>query len=116
MTVVQLGVGTHPARMDLLLHAGKPFEVDVPLHDAVGVSLDLTTWTVTPRVLSVDRQTLLGVLTVTRTTTGLVLSATADQTTAWAATWPTYTPWDLSAVALIGEPRFDVAGWISLYR
>lgn len=114
--ITQLGIGTHPIRLDLLLRAGKPFEEFVPVLDAAGTALDLTTWTTSTAVLTPDGGTQLGALTVTRETTGLTLSATPVETATWAATWPLYAPWSLVAVHPTGEPRFDAAGWVSLYR
>lgn len=115
--IVQLGEGTHPARMDIgPLRAGEPFEQLIPVSDSAGVGLDQTAWTVTHAILTVDRSQTLGALTVVHDALGLTLSATAEQTTTWAQTWPTYSPWFLRSVHPSGEPLFSAAGWVSIYR
>lgn len=116
MTTVQLGVGTHPTRVDLLMRASEPFEYFLPVLDALGVGLDQTSWTVTCSVRSADRSQALTALTVDHELTGLTVRATAAETTAWAATWPTYVPWILRSVHPAGDPLFSVAGWVSIYR
>jgi hypothetical protein len=116
MTLVQLGVGTHPIRMDLMMRAGEPFSQLIPVADAAGLVLDQTAWTVTHAVLTVDRSQTLGTLTVVHDVLGLTLSATKTQTTAWAATWPTFSPWFLRSEHPSGAPLFSAAGWVSLYR
>ena len=115
--IVQLGVGTHPIRMDLgPLRAGEPFEHLIPVSDSAGLVLDQTAWTVTHAILTVDRSQTLGTLTVVHDADGLTLSATAQQTALWAATWPTFCPWWLKSTHPSGEPLFSVAGWVSIYR
>jgi hypothetical protein len=85
MSIVQLGVGTHPIRMDLMMRAGEPFSQLIPVADGAGLVLDQTAWTVTHAVLTVDRSQTLGTLTVVHDVLGLTLSATKTQTTAWAS-------------------------------
>lgn len=116
MTVIQLGVGTHPIRVDLMMRAGEPFEHLIPVADSVGVELDQTAWTTTCAVLTADRTQTLAALTVVHDADGLTISATPEQTTAWAASWPTFSPWFLRSVHPLGEPVFSLAGWVSLYR
>ena len=116
MTLIQLGVGTHPIRMDLMMQAGEPFEHLIPVADSVGVELDQTAWTTTHAVLTVDKTQTLGTFTVVHDADGITLSATAQQTATWAATWPTFSPWSLRSVHPSGEPLFSAAGWVSLYR
>jgi hypothetical protein len=116
MTGIQLGVGTHPIRMNLLIRAGEPFEHLIPVEDSAGAELDQTAWDVTCAVLTVDKSQTLAVLTVDQDADGLTLSATAEQTALWATTWPLFSPWRLKSVHPSGEPIFSVAGWVSLYR
>jgi hypothetical protein len=116
MTVVQLGEGTHPIRMDLLMRAGEPFNQLITVADSSGAVLDQTAWTVTHAVLTVDRSQTAGTLTVVHDELGLTLSATGEQTTAWAATWPTFSPWFLRSEHPSGASLFSVRGWVSLYR
>lgn len=116
MTVIQLGVGTHPIRMDLTMRAGEPFDQLIPVADGVGAELDQTAWTVSHAVLTADKTQTLGALTVVHDSLGLSLSATKEQTTAWAAIWPTFSPWFLRSEHPSGAPLFSAAGWVALYR
>jgi hypothetical protein len=114
--ITQLGLGTHPIRLDLVMRAGQPFHHFVVVEDGNGVALNQSSWTAEARVLSSQGGSTLATLTLVRETTGLALSATSGETTAWATTWPLYSPWWLRSVHPLGDPVFSAAGWISLYR
>ena len=114
MSALVLGVGTHPLRLDLTVHAGDPVEHYIPVRDAAGTLLDLTSWSGSCRVLTSDRQTL-ATLTLARDATGLTVLATPAETLAWFGVWPTYSPWRIDAAHPSGEPIFRAAGWVSLY-
>jgi hypothetical protein len=114
---IQLGVGTHPIRLDVMLRAGLPFEQFLPVSGADGVPADQTSWVVATSVLDREGGQAIGALTVVKELTGLTLKATSAQTTQWAAGgWPLYSPWFLNSVHPSGDPVFAVAGWVSLYR
>lgn len=111
-----LGIGTHPLRLDLSVHAGDPVEHYIPVRGADGVLLDLTSWTATAVVLTPDGQPLPGGnLTITHDATGLTVIASAADTTGWLTAWPSYSPWRVRATHPSGEPIFRAAGWVSLY-
>lgn len=115
MSALVLGVGTHPLRVDLSVHAGDPIDQYIPVRGADGVLLDLTSWSATAQVLTVARQPL-GVISITHDATGLTLLADGTDTAGWlAAGWPTYSPFEIRAAHPDGEPLFRTAGWLSLY-
>lgn len=114
MTALLLGIGTHPLRLDLSVHAGDPVNHYIPVRDAAGTLLDLTAWSASCRVLTSERQ-LLAALTISHDATGLTVLATPAETLAWLGAWPTYSPWEIRAAHPDGEPIFRAAGWVSLY-
>lgn len=114
MSALVLGIGTHPLRLDLSVHAGDPVEHYLPVRDAAGTLLDLTSWSTSCRVLKTDG-TQLATLTITHDVTGLTVLATPAETLAWLGVWPTYSPWRIDAAHPSGEPIFRAAGWVSLY-
>ena len=115
MSAIVLGVGTHPLRVDLSVHAGDPIDYAIPVRDSAGVLLDLTSWSASAVVSTPTNQPLAN-LTIVHDVTGLTIFATGQETAQWAETWPTYSPWCIHAEHPDGEPLFRAAGWVSLYR
>jgi hypothetical protein len=114
VSALVLGIGTHPLRLDLSVHAGDPLDHYIPVRDAAGVLLDLTSWSASATVLTADGGTL-ATLDIVHDATGLTVLADEADTAAWLGVWPTYSPWRIRAAHPSGEPIFRAAGWVSLY-
>ncbi len=114
MSAIVLGKGTHPIRMDLIVHAGQPLRQVIPVYDAAGELLDLTQWAASAEVLGTSTP-VLGEITLDHDDLGLTLRATGEQTLEWVTLWPGYSQWRIRAAHPSGEPVFSTNGWLALY-
>lgn len=98
-------IGTVPPRIDLIVQAGEPLTVSVPVLDGAGAPVAATDLVharaqIRPAVIS---EQLLHVfdtdddpvnLEITGTSASvLVISATSEETSLWQLTWPALTAW-----------------------
>ena len=111
-----LTIGRHPDRVDLVVHAGDPIDLTVPVRDALGVLVDVTGWTATAVVLRHAGGQLLYAFTPALSAAGIRIEATGAETAAWPAAWPVHVaPLRISADHPSGEPIFRAAGWVHIY-
>lgn len=107
-------LGQHPARLDLVVHAGDPVDFSIPVLDAAGVAQDLSGWSVAATATSPDG-TLLHQFTATVSGTSVRVTAGGGQTALWA--WQVYA----ARLQVTGTPPTEgpielATGWIRLYR
>lgn len=108
-------VGTHPARLDLTVHAGEPVDVSISVLDALGVPVpNLTGYTAAAQARAGDGPdaALLHTFAVTFDVGAVRVQADGDATAAWTFL---SAPWDLVLTAPGGSRSVLVAGWVRRY-
>lgn len=107
-------IGTHPTRLDLYVHPGDPIDFTVPVLDADGALVDVSTWSATATA-ALPGGVILHDFAPTVSADGVRVVATEAQTRAW--------DWAVRAARLnvaIVAPGAAAArlclGWIRLYR
>ena len=109
-------VGRHPDRVDLVVHAGDPIDLTVPVRDALDVLVDVTGWTASAVVLRHGGGQVLHTFTPVLSPAGIRVEATGAQTAIWPTAWPVHVaPLRISANHPSGGPIFRAAGWVHLY-
>lgn len=106
-------IGTHPARLDLYVHAGDPVDVGVPVLDSTGAAVTLTSWTASAQAQDVDGQVLYD-FAPTIVDGQIQIAATSTQTAEW-----TWTPYAARLVVTAtppgGGPIPVATGWVRFY-
>lgn len=106
-------IGTHPARLDLYVHAGDPVDVGIPVLDSGGAAVTLTSWTVSARALD-PAGSVLHDFAPTIVGGQIQVAATSAQTAAW--TWAPYAArLVVTATPPGGGPVPIATGWIRFY-
>lgn len=109
-------LGTHPPRIDLVVHAGEPIDFTVPIlnEDGSAVTFSLAGWTPTAQIRVAAGQPVLATLTCTIIGTSVAVTATGAETAAWS--WPSSSgQWDLVLTSPAGIPHILCGGWVRLY-
>lgn len=109
-------IGAHPARLDLVVHAGDPVAANVPVLEADNDPQALDGWTVRVQALDPTNDQVLHTFT-TSTTGGSSVQITATPTETGAWQWTTYAARLVATVTPpAGAPSPITLGWVRFYR
>jgi hypothetical protein len=107
-------IGAHPQRLDLVVHAGDPIDVGIPVYDSSGATVTLSGWTASAHALDLNG-TVLWDFTPSIVSNQIRLVATSAQTGAWS--WSPYAvQLVVTATPAAGAPVPVTNGWIRFYR
>lgn len=114
MTVVTT-IGADPARIDIEVVAGEPVDFTVPVGDANGDAQDLTGWTLAAPIRATPDTPILASLTLTESAGSVRVTATGDDTAAWAGWRVPVARWALWLTPPASPPYPFAAGWVRVH-
>lgn len=105
-------VGADPARIDIEVYPGEPVDFTVPVPDASGVAQDVSLWTVSAQARAARSSSALHTFTLTPGASGVQVTVTEDETSAWGAWSVPVARWDLWVTPPGGDATPLVIGWV----
>jgi hypothetical protein len=107
-------LGAHPARLDLVVHAGDPVSSLVAVLESDGDPQSLAGWTVAAQALDPTTGTVLHAFTTTIEGTSIRVTATPAQTRAWS--WTHYAVrLEVTATPPAEGKSLITLGWLRFY-